>query len=712
MASLVVLWLLHSSVPGLTIAGPAPAVPLAARALGTTTASVATLETTASGSAAESTDECPIRFVDQTVPAGLSGFRHQSGARGEHHLPETMGAGVAWLDYDGDGWSDLYLVQSGAFPPISSSAKEASLASDGARLFRSLGVDANGEVRFEDKTGAAGLLQPRVPIYGQGVLAADFDNDGDPDLLLTGYRGITLLENRNAVFHQVEISSPTVAREWSTSAGAADANSDGRLDLYVARYLDYDPAADLLCGDEVDRVAAGIGGPGGGAQTASTQSPLEPGANGANTGHREACDPSLFEGQRDVFWLGEKSAGLTFKEATLDWGLQLGDGEVVGKGLGVLFVDLDEDARADLYVANDITPNHLFLNRGEEGFVDESLLSGAAVNQYGKAEAGMGLAVIDIEGDGDPDVAVTNFDVETNTLYRNDGGGFFQDVSTESGFGLPSFNQLGFGLLSADFDLDGFTDLYVANGHIFKQPKRPNVSYEQEDQVLRGSAGSGGRTGALKWIRCATEGLPKRVSRGAASADYDLDGDLDIVVTHVDEVPVLLESQTNVAVPTGLAGRRGVPKAAGLGGESWVGLALSGSVSNRDSVGAVVRLRAGSGPAHSEWVLASGSYLSSSARDLRFALGSRTEGNGSSPSPPDSSVERLEIRWPSGRRLVLASPPHGALLRVVEPGAPNLEVPNLEVPNVEAPNVEVSNVEVSDAKVSGRGVAGAGVADP
>lgn len=542
-------------------------------------------------------EPCPIGFEDATAPSGVS-FVHDSGRSGEKHLPETMGAGVAWLDFDGDGWLDLFLVQSGAFPPDESAP--------GHRLYRSL-----GGVRFVD---ASDQLPAELPAgYGQGALAVDIEGDGDQDLLLTSIRGtganqsaVTLLLNVGGRFEAEKLEQAETAYRWATAATAADVDRDGDLDLFVANYLDYDPEADIFCG-----------------RPATETEPAQP----------DYCDPSLFTGQTDAFWRNER--GQLRREP--EGGPRLPPGAVVGKGLGALFVDVNDDGWPDLYVANDITPNHLYLGSAE-GFLEDGLLAGVAVNADGKPEAGMGVAVLDVDHDGDSDLAVSNFDVETNTLYLNLGSGAFEDRSAASGFGVPSFNLLGFGLIAEDFDLDGWVDVYAANGHIFEQPARANVAYRQPDLVLRGAPRR------FSKVDCAVASFPARVARGAASGDYDRDGDVDLALTHIDEPAVLA---SNTADPEA---------------NRWVGVELRAPGANADAVGSKVTLRDSSDgqvqpSKQTRWVTAGGSYLSSSARELRFAVAPETG--------PD-----LEIEWPDGRTLRIESPPRGRILRVIRSGTP------------------------------------------
>jgi enediyne biosynthesis protein E4 len=558
------------------------------------------LAATASPQDGDLPEACPLSLRDVAEEAGID-FRHLTGATGERHLPETMGAGVAWIDADGDGWLDLYLVQSGPFPPDGSAAAA-------NRLYRNLGE--RGGVAFEPWPEAGAGDRG----YGQGALAGDLDGDSDLDLVVTNWGGDVLLFNDGAGGFEARPLDPRASGRagspppWSSSAALGDADGDGNLDLYVARYLEYDPAHGLFCGDPATRDAPA---------------------------RRDYCDPSMFDGSSDRLYLNRGDG--TLVDVTEASGLAgAGAG---GRGLGVVFTDLDGDGRADLYVANDLTLNLLFHNLGPgpggaPRFEDLSLLSGAAVNRDGKPEAGMGVIAADLDRDGDPELAVTNFDVETNTLYRNDGGLFFEDVSAESGFGIPSFNRLGFGLVAGDFDLDGALDLYVANGHIFERPKRDNVAYRQPDQLLLGD-GAGG----LRELECATAPLRPAVGRGAATADFDNDGDLDIAVVNSDDRPFLLENLQESA--------------------SFLSVELAGRPPNTQAVGARVALLTEGGPAQVRWVQAGDSYLSSSDRRLLFAW------------PAARGPARLDVRWPSGARsrLVLEPARSGRFVRLVE-GAP------------------------------------------
>jgi hypothetical protein len=323
-----------------------------------------------------------------------------------------------------------------------------------------------------------------------------------------------------------------------------------------------------------------------------------------------------------VYYVNE-GAG-RFREATAAVGIAPAD----GRGLGVVFVDLDGDRAPDLYVANDLTVNLLFRNRGDGRFEDLSLLSGAAVNREGKPEAGMGIAVADPDGDGDPDLAVTNFDVETNTLYRNHGDLGFEDVSAASGFGLPSFNLLGFGIVPGNFDLDGDVDYLVANGHIFQNPLRKNVTYAQPPLLLVGD-GRGGFTAAT----CAELLDLAVVARGLAAGDLDNDGRLDLVMQVNDGAARLLAGSDQTLE------------------DRWLGVRLEATGGNREQIGATVTLATAAG-SQRRWIQAGDSYQSSSDRRALFAL------------PYDEPPRALSIEWPGGGTTRHVRPPRGRYLVV------------------------------------------------
>jgi enediyne biosynthesis protein E4 len=527
---------------------------------------------------AQSPDPCAvIRLRHAAAEAGLD-FKHDPGRTPMRHLPESMGAGVAWIDYDGDGDLDLYAVQSGPFPPDGS-------AGAANRLFRNLG---NG--RFEDVTARTGAGDRG---YGQGVTVADVEGDGDPDLYLSNFGPDVLLLNRgDGTFEDATARAGLGVGGWSSAAAFGDVDGDGDLDLYVTRYVAYDTNHGLFCGD-------------------------------FEAGRRDYCDPSLFSGEQDRFYRNRGDG--TFEDATVKAGL----GGATGRGLGVVITDLDGDRRPDVYVANDLDPNFLFRNRGDGTFEDVSLISGTAVNRAGKAEASMGIAVGDFDGDFIPDLTVTNFDAETNTLYRNLGDLQFEDVSAASGFGPPSYNLLGFGIVALDLDRDRDLDFFIANGHVFESPKWDSVTYAQPPLLLTGDG-----KGRFVEKRCALPPGDPQVSRSLAAGDHDNDGDPDLAVGNNGNPLQLIRNEVTAG--------------------SWLGVDLLGRAPNTGGVGARVTL-ATRGGRQVRWVLAGDSYQSTSDPRALFGF------------PAGDSPVELEIVWPSGKTQRFKAPGEKRYLVVAEP---------------------------------------------
>jgi enediyne biosynthesis protein E4 len=521
-------------------------------------------------------DDCRASFTDVATSVGLA-FTHIRGATGQYQLPETMGSGVAWLDYDGDGWMDLYVVQSGPYPPQGNAAAQ-------DRLFR------NVRGRFVDVTREAGLHDTA---YGMGAVAADYDNDGDTDLYVTNYGANILYRNNgDGTFTDVTTAAGVAAGSWSTSAAWTDIDNDGDLDLFVVRYLDNSADKTYFCGSHT-------------------------------TGERNYCHPDLYPGLSNVLFRNNGDG--TFTDVTHAAGV-----DKIGKGLGVVVSDVDGDGRSDIYVANDHFMNFLFHNLGGGRFADVSVVSGAAFDVDGNARAGMGVDAGDLDGDGRPDLVVTNFDSELNSHYRNAGALTFEDVSTLSGFGRPSFNRLGFGLTLADFDRDGALDAFVVNGHIQVKPNRQGVTYAQLNSLVWND----GR-GHFTERNCGPAFERRLVGRGSAVADFDNDGDLDVAISNSDGPLQLLRND-----------------AAGGG---WVGFQLRGTQSNRQGIGARLVLDAGSGVQVRE-ARAGNSYLSSGDPRVFFGLGS-------------AKPERLRVHWPSGVVQDIARPEAGRYHAIEEPRA-------------------------------------------
>ena len=550
----------------------------------------------------------PFQVVED---AGLD-FTYTNGAAGDYFLIETMGAGGAFLDYDQDGWLDIYLVDGfdlshlrGQYPPINLSYRDethywvekdyrpglsfeglvdesayqvAPATTDsprGNRLYRN-----EGDGTFREVEGAAGAGDTG---YGMGVAVGDFDADGDPDLYVTNYGPNVLYRNDGGEFVDITEKAGVGDPRWSTSALFFDCDNDGDLDLYAANYLDFYPANNRVCGGTITPKSR---------RKELLKIPFA---------LRTYCSPRRYNGVPDVLY---RNDGATFVDITE----QAGVFNRFGKGLGALAGDIDADGDLDLYVANDGVRNALYRNDGGI-FVDIALVAGAAYNGNGQAEAGMGVAAGDVDADGDPDLFVTNFSRESNTLYRNDGALRFTDSGDAIGLADPSLRPLGFGTLFFDADNDADLDLFVANGHVMDriQLLEEDLRYAQPDQLF---ANSGGQ---FRDVSAAAGPAFARVavSRGAAYGDYDADGDLDLLVTHASGPAALY--------------RNDLPPRS-----HW--LLVEGLVA-----GARVRLLC-DGHQQTRTVTAGGSYLSASDPRLHFGLGTCAR------------VEHLEIRWPDGAR--------------------------------------------------------------
>ena len=418
-----------------------------------------------------------VQFVDGTAAAGVA-FHHQNGATGEKHLPETQGSGVAFFDYDGDGWLDLYFVN---------------VAGPGA-LYRN-----RGDGTFEETTERAGVVNSGC---GMGCATADYDNDGDIDLYITCYGpNILYRNNGDGTFEDVTALAGVGDPGFGQGAAFADYDMDGDLDLYVANYLEYRPELNRHCG----RVK----------------------------GIRIYCGPDAFPPQPDVFYRNNGDG--TFEEVAEAVGLVSPE----GREIGAIFSDLDNDGDPDLYVASDRHPNLLYRNDGGR-FTEVGLLAGVACNEEGKSLAGMGVSAGDYDNDGLLDLFVTNFQWESNTLYHNMGDGFFTDVTFVSGLGLPSLSRMSWGTAFLDYDNDGDRDLFVVNSHIDPNYELfDNVTYAQQNHLFR-NEGKGRFAEVANATGPGM--APQQAGRGLSVGDYDNDGDLDIVVSNNDQPAVLLRN--------------------------------------------------------------------------------------------------------------------------------------------------------------------------
>ena len=434
------------------------------------------------------------QFSDEAETRGLV-FTFNNGQSEHRHLPETMSGGVALLDFDGDGWLDVYAVQGGPFPPPADRS-----GPFGDRLFRN-----RGDGRFEDATPTSGLAA--LPGgYGHGVAVGDYDNDGRPDLFVTRWRSYALYHNLgNGRFEDATARAGLGGdRDWPTSAAWADLDNDGDLDLYVAHYVKYDPESTPAC-------------------------------RYRRNPETVPCDPRSFAAVSDHVFRNDRGR---FVDVSAEAGIVEQD----GRGMGVVAADLDGDGKTDLFVANDTTANCFFRNLGGFRFAEQGHESGLATNAAGGYLAGMGIACGDLDGDGRLDLAVTNFFGESTTLYHNHGGGLFSDRTAEAGLAAPTRFVLGFGLAALDANNDGHLDLAQANGHIGDY--RPATPYTMAAQLFLGDG-----TGKLIDVsdRAGPPWQLPRLARGLATGDLDNDGRVDVVLVSGNLPLACLHNQPGAA---------------------------------------------------------------------------------------------------------------------------------------------------------------------
>lgn len=487
-------------------------------------------------------------------------------------MVETMGSGGGFLDFDNDGWLDVYLVQGAPLPGYETDEPMVS------KLFRN-----RGDGSFDDVTAGSGLGDVG---YGMGACFGDIDNDGFVDVYVTAFGPDRLFRNRGDGSFEEAGSQAGIANErWGAGCAFGDYDRDGWLDLYVVNYVDATLENHRRCG--------------------SSDLPMY-------------CHPDIFDGVPDLLFRNQ--GGGVFEEVGARAGTRVEDPKE-GKGMGVVWLDFDDDGWLDLYVSNDSTRNFLFRNLGDGTFEEVGQALGAAYNELGKTEAGMGLAVGDIFGEGRLDLVVTNLDFETNTLYRNVGGSF-EDHTVPGGLAGPSITRVGFGVSAFDADNDGDLDLVVANGHILDNIgiRNPSLSYAQRDQLFENRGD--GRFAEVAPSLAGSWFDVESVSRALAVGDVDNDGALDLLITTSNGPARLLR---NVAA----------------GHHRWVGLRLLSRFGGRDAIGARVRLVADGRQRVAE-VRAGSSYLSQEDPRILFGLGARTE------------IDRIEIRWPEGEVQVLS----------------------------------------------------------
>ena len=524
-----------------------------------------------------------IRYTE--VSAGID-FDHYNGFSGEYYYVETFGPGSAFIDYDGDGWLDIYLVNGTYLKGLAPDPLPTN------QLYRNRG---DGTFARAD-VGAADIG------YGMGVAAADYDNDGDTDLYITNFGPNALYRNEGGYFVDATQETGVGDRRWSTSSAFLDYDLDGDLDLFATNYVDFDLNRNVLCKE--GRI-------------------------------RTYCRPQAYEPVGDLLY---RNDGGRFTDVTDEAGIEL-----AGRGLGVALSDFDRDGDTDIYVANDGTMNFLYENRRGH-FAEIGLQTGTRYNEDGRAEAGMGVDFGDYDNDGYQDIFVTNFGFETNTLYRNSEGTYFADVSAEVALAEPTYDPLGFGTKFLDYDNDADLDLFVANGHVLDLmddiDTTGNLSYYQTNQLLRNDGANDRREGSRRFIdvssQSGTSFSVKNVGRGTAVADYDNDGDIDLLVNGVADPPRLLRND-------------------GGNQQHWLIVELVGA-GHLDALGTIVTATTAGGMRQTRERQSGGSYLSAHDPRLHFGLG-------------DATQIELEIRWPDGQIQYLKDVASDQILRVVQPEA-------------------------------------------
>ena len=507
----------------------------------------------------------PIRFTDITEQAGIT-FKHNNGAFGKKLLPETMGSGVCFIDYDNDGWQDILLVNSMDWPGHKTHKSYPALYHN------------NHDGTFTDVTRQAGL---DVEMYGMGCAVGDFDNDGYDDIYITAVGSNHLFRNLgDGKFADVTARAGVADPGFSTSAIWFDYDNDGKLDLFVSHYVDWSIAADQYCS--------------------------------LDNKHKSYCTPQLYKGQSATLF--HNNGNGVFENVTKRAGLY----DPTSKSLGIAMLDYDNDGWMDLFVANDTQPDKLYHNNHDGTFTDQAVIAGVAYGESGTVRAGMGVDAGDFDHSGRQGLLVGNFTNEGLALYGNDGSGLFNDVSASSGISEVSLQSLTFGALFFDYDLDGWLDIFAANGHVADDISvlQPTLHYEEAPLLFR-NRGNGKFEDVTN--RVGTALRRPVVGRGAAYADIDLDGDLDLLMT-VNNGPARLFRNDNANQ------------------NDMLRVKTMGTKSNRDGIGAKITLKTNKGVRQFAMVHDGSSYLSQSELPVTFGLG----------KPEAGKTVSLEIVWPSG----------------------------------------------------------------
>jgi hypothetical protein len=526
----------------------------------------------------------PVTFRDITQKAGIH-FVHNNAAFGKKYLPETMGPGVAFIDYDNDGWQDIFLVNGTDWPGRPSKHST-------PKLYHN-----NHDGTFTDVTHKAGL---DVELFGMGVAVGDYDNDGFDDLFITAMGQSHLFHNNgNGTFTDVTQKAGLMGpKEFSTSAAWVDYDRDGEIDLVVANYVQWSLEGDLYC-------------------TLDGKS-------------KSYCTPESYKGTAVRLWHNRGDG--TFEDATKKAGLA----EPTSKTLGIAILDYDNDGWPDILFSNDTQPNKLYRNNGNGTFTEKAVVAGIAFSEDGVARAGMGVDAADYDRSGAASILITNFANQMLSLYHNEGKGLFVDEAPRSEVGRATLLTLGFGCFFFDYDLDGWPDIFIANGHIDGDIQRvqPNVKYAMPPHLFR-NVGKGNFQEVTKTLGSAFN--TPRVGRGAAYGDINNDGRPDLLLSTNGGPTFLFENDATPGFPANKSLR----------------IKLVGTKSNRDGIGTVVKLTAG-GTTESQMMRSGSSYLSASELVLTYGLGQLNQ------------ADSVEIRWSSGQVDKLSTVAAGQTVTVTE----------------------------------------------
>ena len=520
-----------------------------------------------------------VRFTDVTKASGVN-FTHRNSATSNKYLVETMGGGVALLDYDNDGRLDIFLTNGAKIDDPMAPGKLPD-KSDPAYWNRLYHQNANGTfIDVTEKAHLSGMPQNR---YGMGVAVGDYDNDGFDDLYLTNYGGNTLYHNNgDGTFTDTTGRAGVGASGWSASAGFFDYDNDGRLDLFVTRYVEWTFQNNRPCGE-------------------------------TQPGYRSYCHPDNFEGMSNLLF--HNNGDGTFTDVSEKSGIA----RSIGKGLGVSFADYDNDGFTDVYVANDSVQCFLFHNNGNGTFSEVGLTAGVGFNEDGKTFAGMGVDFADYDNDGRPDIVVTDLSNERYMLFRQNADASFREVTNLSGLGAATLSFSGWSTRLFDYDNDGWKDLFVAQGHVMDTIEKtaPNLRYLQPPLLLRNDGGRFVRVDAGDVFQQPWAG------RGAAFGDLDNDGDVDIVLSNVGQNAVVLRND---------------------GGDrnNWIQINARGTTSNRDGIGSRVKVVSASGKSQYFTVSPAAGYLSASEKRMTVGLGSDTSAALVEIRWPSGVVQRFE----------------------------------------------------------------------